>query len=531
FINSTQELSEHERIFNQLKSNQLRLLYLAPERLLNDVVILQFLKSLSISLIAIDEAHCISQWGHDFRPEYLMLGDLKVHFPKAPIMALTATADRITQQDIVAKLNFVNHLTFENSFNRPNIKYTIKSKTNYYTQLISFLKNHPDDSGIIYCLSRNSTEELAQQLSKDQFPTQAYHAGLPRDIREQRQDDFLTDRVKLITATIAFGMGIDKSNVRFVIHVDLPKNIEGYYQETGRAGRDGLPSEAILFYSKSDVFKLQHFARIEGNPEQSKIMLQKLDLMSRFCEIHACRRKFLLNYFDESAPDDCGNCDYCLTSFTEKDITIDAQKVLSAVSRLNELFGINYVIDFLRGSKTTREEHKEIKTYGIGKHLSKDIWKQYIAALIQQSILQMSEGEYPVLHLGPLSHNVLFDHKKVIIKIREIEVPPKPLVKKHFPQSTLEQNPTLFTILKKVRFELAVTEKVPPYIIFSDATLQELVTYLPLTMDDLLKISGFGEFKIKKYGPPFLQAIVDFCKVNNLSSQIEFKSAKRIKPR
>lgn len=529
FINSTQELSEHERIFNQLKSNQLRLLYLAPERLLNDAVILQFLKSLSISLIAIDEAHCISQWGHDFRPEYLMLGDLKVHFPKAPIMALTATADRITQQDIVAKLNFVNHLTFENSFNRPNIKYTIKSKTNYYIQLISFLKNHPEDSGIIYCLSRNSTEELAQQLSKDQFPTQAYHAGLPRDIREQRQDDFLTDRVKLITATIAFGMGIDKSNVRFVIHVDLPKNIEGYYQETGRAGRDGLPSEAILFYSKSDVFKLQHFARIEGNPEQSKIMLQKLDLMSRFCEIHACRRKFLLNYFDESAPDDCGNCDYCLTSFTEKDITIDAQKVLSAVSRLNERFGINYVIDFLRGSKTTREEHKEIKTYGIGKHLSKDIWKQYIAALIQQSILQMSEGEYPVLHLGPLSHNVLFDHKKVIIKIREIEVPPKPVVKKHFPQSTLEQNHTLFTILKKVRFELAVTEKVPPYIIFSDATLQELVTYLPLTMDDLLKISGFGEFKIKKYGPAFLQAIVDFCKVNNLSSQIEFKSEKQVR--
>ncbi|MDQ6815095.1 MAG: RecQ family ATP-dependent DNA helicase, partial [Bacteroidota bacterium] len=331
FLNSTQSNAEQTFIFQQLKANQLKLLYLAPERLMgNETQFINFLQQISVSLFAIDEAHCISQWGHDFRPEYLVLGQLKKRFPSIPIIALTATADALTQKDIIDKLQFDDFRVFENSFNRPNIWYYVKPKKNYYEALINYLKQHKNDSGIIYCLSRTSTEKLAEDLKADGFSAAAYHAGLEKSQRDDRQEKFLKDDIHIMVATIAFGMGINKSNVRFVVHVDLPKNIEGYYQETGRAGRDGLHSEAILFYGVGDVMKLKRFAEVEGNEAQTKIMLQKLDKMSKFCEIRTCRRKYLLNYFNDAAPDYCGSCDNCLLAPVLKDTTIIAQKILSA---------------------------------------------------------------------------------------------------------------------------------------------------------------------------------------------------------
>ncbi|MEO6329775.1 MAG: RecQ family ATP-dependent DNA helicase [Ginsengibacter sp.] len=283
FLNSTLSTDEQSGISRQLRNNELKLLYLAPERLMGNAArFIEFLKKINVSLFAIDEAHCISQWGHDFRPEYLILGQLKEAFPHIPLIALTATADSLTKNDIIEKLHLKTYQVFENSFNRPNIYYYVKPKRNYYNDLIDFLKEHKDDSGIIYCLSRASTERLAEDLKQDGFNAEAYHAGLEKNVREDRQNKFLKDDIKIIAATIAFGMGINKSNVRFVIHADLPKNIEGYYQETGRAGRDGLHSEAILFYGSGDVIKLKKFAEVEDNPGQTKVMLQKLDKMSRF---------------------------------------------------------------------------------------------------------------------------------------------------------------------------------------------------------------------------------------------------------
>ncbi|WP_419700310.1 DNA helicase RecQ [Mucilaginibacter sp. NFX135] len=362
FLNSAQTPEEQRQLVERLRNNQIKLLYLAPERLFGqENKLVPFLKTLNVVQIAIDEAHCISQWGHDFRPEYLMLAQLKNEFPNVPVIALTATADKLTQKDILEKLNLHQPAVFVSSFNRANITYRVTPKKSWFKQLITFLKERPDESGIIYCLSRKSTEDLAADLKDEGFAAEAYHAGLNNEVKAKNQEAFLRDDVKIIVATIAFGMGINKSNVRYVVHVDLPKNIEGYYQETGRAGRDGLASEALLLYSPGDAGKLQHFARIEGNEEQSRIMLNKLNDMVKYCQLQTCRRQYLMNYFDEAFPPNCGSCDVCLTEFKRFDGTLIAQKALSAVSRLNERFGVNYVIDFLRGSKNEkiREEHKQ----------------------------------------------------------------------------------------------------------------------------------------------------------------------------
>jgi ATP-dependent DNA helicase RecQ len=302
FLNSSMHSEAQQDVLRKLYKNELRLLYLAPERLLGENGLLKYLEKASISLFAIDEAHCISSWGHDFRPEYLLLGELKKRFPKTPLIALTATADAATKKDIIERLGLVKYRLFENSFNRPNIRYEVREKSKPYKQITDYLRRHPDDSGIIYCLSRSSVEKMAEELAVDGFSALPYHAGLDKIDREQNQERFLRDEVRVMVATIAFGMGINKSNVRFVIHSDMPKNMEGYYQETGRAGRDGLNSEAILLYGPGDAFKLRHFATVEGNPEQSKLMLRKLDEIVAFCETRQCRRKFLLNYFNEEAP-------------------------------------------------------------------------------------------------------------------------------------------------------------------------------------------------------------------------------------
>ena len=526
FLNSTQSIAEQAYIIQQLKGNQLKLLYLAPERLMgNETQFIQFLQQINVSLFAIDEAHCISQWGHDFRPEYLILGKLKAHFLHIPVIALTATADALTQKDIIEKLHFQQYKVFENSFNRPNIFYYIKPKKNYYEELTDYLKEHENDSGIIYCLSRASTECLAEDLKQDGFNAAAYHAGLDKSIRDERQDKFLKDDIQIIVATIAFGMGINKSNVRFVIHVDLPKNIEGYYQETGRAGRDGLHSEAILFYGAGDVLKLKKFAEVEGNEAQTKIMLAKLDKMSRFCETKTCRRKYLLNYFGEEAPDYCGSCDTCINKPQLKEATVIAQKILSTVARLKEGFGMRFVIDVLRGSNNERirDEHKSLSVYGIGKDVSKEEWAHYTKELLHYQYLEQSEGQYPVLKLTQKGKDVLFKKEQVYLTAPvQIEIAREPVV---YQQHPFEKD--LFENLKRLRNKIAHEENVPAYIIFSDSTLLDLATYLPLTKSDLLKISGFGTFKAEKYGEPFLEAAQNYCTENKLETRIDLKQPKR----
>lgn len=526
FLNSTQSPAEQSFIFKQLQANRLKLLYLAPERLMgNETQFLGFLKQIQVSLFAVDEAHCISQWGHDFRPEYLILGQLKESFPGIPLIALTATADDLTKQDIIHKLHFTEYKVFENSFNRPNIYYYVKPKSNYYDELVSYLKQHKDDSGIIYCLSRAATERLAEDLKSDGFNAEAYHAGIEKNLKDERQDKFLRDDIKIMIATIAFGMGINKSNVRFVVHVDLPKNIEGYYQETGRAGRDGLHSEAILFYGAGDVMKLKKFAEVEGNAAQTKIMLQKLDKMSRFCETKTCRRKFLLNYFGEDAEDYCGSCDTCLNKPVLKDCTVIAQKFLSTVARVNERFGVRYIVDILKGSNNEKikEEHKKLSVYGIGKDASKEEWIHYAKELIYYDYLALSDGEYPVAKLTEKSRAVLYQKQKVYLSAPvHVEIAKEPEI---YQQHTYEKE--LFESLKQLRNRFAREENVPSYIIFSDSTLLDLATYLPLNTNDLLKISGFGAYKAEKYGNSFLETVQDYCSENNLQTRIELRQPKR----
>ena len=525
FLNSSLSAYEQQEVLQKMHANQLKLLYLAPERLVGEGQFFQTLKHVKVSLFAVDEAHCISHWGHDFRPEYLVLGKLKKEFPGIPVMALTATADRLTRQDIIDKLELKDFTLFENSFNRPNIQYLIKTKTNYYDQVYTYLHEHKEDSGIIYCLSRTSTETLAEQLKKDGFAAAAYHAGLDKNLREERQNQFLRDDIKIIVATIAFGMGINKSNVRFVIHVDLPKNIEGYYQETGRAGRDGLKSDAILFYSMGDVFKLKRFATIDGNAQQSRIMLKKLDQMAALCETRQCRRKYLLNYFDEAAPDHCASCDVCLSDYEKTDITVESQKVLSAISRLQERFGMNYVVDFLRGSSVVKEEHRQLKTFGIGKDLSKEQWKKHIRELLHLKYLQQNDGEFPVLKLNEQSWKILKGELKVelVQAVRE----KKEHLLKHTENVIVHSD--LLQQLKRVRYDLAVHENVPAYIIFSDSTLVELASFLPLTESDIGKISGFGDVKVAKYGKSFLHPIQNYCNQHQVHSKMHAKINKHHK--
>lgn len=522
FLNSSQTPIEQSGILQSLQQGALKLLYVAPERLLGQNNLLSMLKGFRVSLFAIDEAHCISHWGHDFRPEYLVLGQLKKQFPGVPVIALTATADKITRQDIIQKLELSDYKVFENSFNRPNINYFVRQKKNYLVELLEFLKNHSEESGIIYCLSRQSTENLAEELRSRGFAASAYHAGLEKNIKEQTQDAFLKDEIKVMVATIAFGMGINKTNVRFVIHVDLPKNIESYYQETGRAGRDGLPSEAILFYSYADVFKLKSFATIEGDEVQSKIMLKKLDQMAAYCSTRQCRRKFLLNYFDEPAPGYCGSCDVCLDSGEKTDATIEAQKILSAVSRLNGRFGINYVIDFLRGSGSTRIEHQALKTFGIGRDIPKEGWRRYIMELIQLGFLVQTAGEYPLLQLNDQSMEILKGEKKAMIA-KPAGIPIS--TPSNFNDKRLETD--LFKTLKAVRYRLAKEENLAAFQVFSDATLVEMATYLPLTMSDLANISGFGNLKIVKYGSLFLDPVIDYCRSHGLAGRMDAKPSRR----
>jgi ATP-dependent DNA helicase RecQ len=522
FLNSTQTPAEQNAVVDAVRAGTLKLLYLAPES--------SFLKELpryTVSLLAIDEAHCISHWGHDFRPEYLNLSQLRTLLPGVPVIALTATADRQTRKDIVDKLSLRDPAQFVSSFNRANIRYTVEPKQNSSEKLVRFLRSRADDSGVIYCLSRNSTEEVAAFLTQQGFEALPYHAGLDRTVRNRHQDLFLRDEVKIIVATIAFGMGIDKSNVRYVVHMDLPKSVEGYYQETGRAGRDGLDSEALLFFSYGDVTKLKRLAQVQDNEEQTEIAYRKLEQMATYGDLRSCRRRYLLQYFDEPAPAHCGNCDVCLAEHEQVDATILSQKVLSAVSRLQGRFGAGYVIDFLRGSQAARIQdfHKKLPTYGIGADVSKDDWHDVIRELIAQGYLAKAEGQYPLLQLTDRSDDVLRRATTVVWH--------RPLARVTTPEPVLAEeampayDTSLFQQLKDLRRQLAAADNVPAYIVLSDATLQELASFLPHGREEFSRISGFGQQKLERYADAFGEIITNYCARQGLTSRIHLKARKR----
>lgn len=530
YLNSTVPAAEQQNIFRALQAGQLKLLYVAPERLTSDGgAFLNYLQTIQVSLFAVDEAHCISHWGHDFRPDYLVLNSLKEKFPKIPVLALTASADEITRRDIVNQLRLQNPEVLLASFNRANIQYFVQPKKDVLRSLISYLNEHDKDSGIIYCLSRKGTESLAADLRDRGIAARHYHAGMEQAERAQAQDDFLKDRTRVMVATIAFGMGIDKSNVRFVIHADLPKNIESYYQETGRAGRDGLPSEAVLFYSRGDLMKLKRFVQNEENPEQSELMLKKLDQMAAFAESERCRRQYLMNYFGEAHPSRCGSCDYCLSVFETQDITREAQMALSAVARLNQRYGKGLVVDFLRGSQSVKitPEMRELKTYGVGKAHSKDFWFEIMRQLLLEGLLAESDGQYPVLQLTTFSKAVLLGERTVeMARVKEKSVAVS--------VETLESDTAdkdLFEELRLLRRSLAEAENVPPYVILSDASLNEMAVYYPQSLYDLKQIAGFGEFKINKYGTYFLAVMTEYCTRHGLESRMRLKAPKKVSRR
>ncbi|MEL6987442.1 MAG: DNA helicase RecQ [Bacteroidota bacterium] len=518
YFNSTLDELEKDRVFMNIRQDKLKLLYIAPEGLFSNKPLFDLLQSKSLSLFAIDEAHCISQWGHDFRPEYRRLSALKRLFPNSPVIALTATADIRTRNDIVANLNLDKPEVFVSSFNRANITYSVRPKSDSRSKLHRFLAERKGQSGIVYTLSRKSTEEIAGDLQLMGLKALPYHAGLERSVRNDNQEKFIKDEIDIIVATIAFGMGIDKSNVRFVVHMHLPKNVEAYYQETGRAGRDGLQSEALLFFSRGDAITLRGFAEVEDDPKQTMININKLNQMIAFGESRQCRRKFLLNYFGEDHSGNCQSCDNCLTEFKTFDGTEIAQKALSAVYRLKQGFGVSYVIDFLRGSQAQRIKlyHRNIKTYGAGADISKKDWQKYMRNLIDFGYLKVSDGNYPVLLLTAKSNEVLFRGAKVELVQTETVQGAKTI-------EVLDTDPVLLDLLKKIRRQFAEKEGVAPYMVFSDKTLSELAAYIPTERNDLLRINGFGEVKLIKYGDVFLNAIIQYCHQNNLTSKIDQK--------
>jgi len=507
FYNSSLSSQEARTVLAKLHNHELDLLYIAPERLIADDF-LQRLRDIDIALFAIDEAHCISQWGHDFRPEYTRLGALRSHFPKVPVMALTATADKQTRQDILQILGLEQSHAYISSFDRPNIRYQALEKNRPFDQLFDFLNKYTGESGIIYALSRKRVEEIASKLQERGVNVAAYHAGLPSDIRADVQERFLRDQIQVVVATVAFGMGIDKPDVRFVVHYDLPKNIEGYYQETGRAGRDGLDSEALLLSGVQDIMTIRHFIDQNENEQQKRIEGYKLDAMIQFSEAVICRRKVLLNYFGETYDEKCGNCDVCLNPLKVYDAKVDAQKALSCVYRLQQSYGMKYVIDVLRGLKQERilsMHHDQLSTYGIGADQTRDAWSSIFRQLIHHGYLYQDINQYSVLKLTDQAIPLLRGEVELSL------VKPKEKLKKDKPRkqkvSSEAYDEVLFEKLRVLRKSIADAENVPPYIVFGDATLISMTQVQPRISAEMLNVHGVGQVKLERFGRQFLKVI------------------------
>ncbi|UTW65425.1 DNA helicase RecQ [bacterium SCSIO 12643] len=511
YFNSSQETQVQDTILDQVFKGELKLLYVAPESL---SYLTNALSEKYVSCIAIDEAHCISSWGHDFRPSYQQLGFLKRSLPNTPIIALTATADKATREDIVNQLAIPHAKQFISSFDRENISLEVRPGLDRIQQIMRFIRNNPDESGIIYCLSRKATEQVADRLKQVGIHAASYHAGLSFEERSSIQEGFVYDRIKIVCATIAFGMGIDKSNVRWVIHYNMPKNIEGYYQEIGRAGRDGLESRAIMFHSYADVIQLRKF--IDGTSNE-QVQLAKMERMKQFAEATSCRRKILLSYFGEVRAENCGNCDICNNPPQFIDGTISTQKVLSTIARVDQKEAIGTIIDILRGARNSHIVDKEldqVKTYGIGRDISWAHWQQYIIQMMNQGLAELAFHKNNALKLTELSREVLFSGRKV-----ELTLP----VDKSAPIQKPKATPTpsksagksgLFEYLRGVRSKIAKEQGIPAYLVFSDASLKEMEKYVPRTESQFLEISGVGTRKMEVYGDTFIQEIINYMNQN-----------------
>ncbi|MDW7728053.1 MAG: DNA helicase RecQ [Candidatus Methanoperedens sp.] len=548
YLNSTLSYSQIQEIKSSItsSSNPIKILYIAPERLMMTDT-LNLLKSANVNMFAIDEAHCISEWGHDFRPEYRKLNTLREKFPSTPVIALTATATPKVRNDIVSELKFKGHSTYVAGFDRKNLFYRVKPKKDAYAQLLQYLKNNRGKSGIIYCHSRKTVDALSNKLNRAGFVASPYHAGLSDKVRAKNQEMFIRDDIQIIVATVAFGMGIDKPNVRFVVHYDLPKNLESYYQETGRGGRDGLECECILYFSHGDRYKIEYFINQMGRKQERDIALTQLRDMIDYCESNSCRRKVLLKYFGEDIPDDnCKSCDVCLEPKEMFDCTDAAKKLLSCVEDLDQRFGMNYVIDVLVGARTKKiiaSRHTRLKTYGTGCEYSKSQWQSIAREMVQSGALGVVGARYPLLKLNPKSKAILGDIESIHItkpasdkvSVRENRVstflnPPESGTKS-MPKSntrsisrsiaikTNAPDSELFGKLKVLRKKLANNANLPPYIIFADTSLRQMAVMRPKTPQEFLKITGVAELKLKKYGSAFLAEITDFCDQNAASQK------------
>ncbi len=508
YLNSTLDAAEQRLVLEQLHQGELKLLYVAPERLLKPGT-LDRLSQLEIALIAIDEAHCVSQWGHDFRPDYLSLNQLAERFPGVPRMALTATADGPTREEMVQRLALHQPASFISPFDRPNIRYSVQPKSDGRRQLSRFLEGHRNESGIVYCLSRKSVDATARWLNTHGFNALPYHAGLSTSERNSNQERFLREDDLVIVATIAFGMGIDKPDVRFVAHLDLPRSIEAYYQETGRAGRDGEPADAWMIYGLQDVVRLRlMLEESDAGEAKKRVERAKLDALLGWCEVTDCRRRSLLAYFDDDYPGDCGNCDTCLSPPKQWDATVAAQKLLSCIYRTGQRFGAVHVIDVLRGSENTKVQqngHHRLSTYGIGKELAAGQWRSVVRQLIVQGFIRVDPERYNALALTPDSRALLRGETQVTL--RQDTVPESRAPSRRKTSTSARQQGPLWEALRDCRRRLAEQSGVPPYVVFHDATLSAMAEHRPVTAEELLEISGVGQKKLERYGEVFMDVI------------------------